>query len=181
MNNNWKERWNNQSKFLGGVQILLLVLILVGLGLLVTQKTWVPKLTSAILSTQTGQYLFPPIISDKKATTTPDTRPGKIDTGVEGIVTIGPTCPVEHMPPDPKCADKVYPTTLVLATTIIGKNGGVLVKTDSHGYFSHEVAPGTYTLRAQSESGMPYFTPITFQVVAHKITSLNLKFDSGIR
>ncbi len=114
-------------------------------------------------------------------TTTPVSRPGKIDTGVEGIVTIGPTCPVERIPPDPACADKPYPTTLVLASTVIGKNDGVLVTTDAQGYFSQELSLGTYTIRAQSNTMLPRLSPVTFTVVEHQVTSLNLQFDSGIR
>ncbi|HSD12348.1 MAG TPA: Gmad2 immunoglobulin-like domain-containing protein, partial [Patescibacteria group bacterium] len=37
-------------------------------------------------------------------------------TGVRGTVTIGPTCPVERIPPEPGCAPKPYATTLRIAT-----------------------------------------------------------------
>jgi hypothetical protein len=34
--------------------------------------------------------------------------------GISGVVTLGPTCPVMRNPPDPQCADKSYQTNLVL-------------------------------------------------------------------
>jgi hypothetical protein len=116
------------------------------------------------------------------STTTPIViRPSKIETGVEGIVTIGPTCPVQRYPADPNCADKPYQTTFVLSSTLPGRATGVMIKTDANGYFSDAIPPGTYTLRAQSTAVMPSFNPVTFTVVNHKLTSLNLQFDSGIR
>lgn len=172
------------------LRIFLLVLIIIGLGLLVTEKLWVPKLVAHIIQGEADQFVPISVTGTRTPTPTPPApapepapvpRPGKVDTGVEGVTTIGPTCPVERNPPDPECADKPYPTTLVLATTIIGKNGGVLVQTDAKGYFSRELAPGTYTIRAQSSAMLPRLEPLTFTVVAGKLTSLNLQFDSGIR
>ena len=43
----------NPSPFMRAVQIFLLVLILIGIGLLVTQKLWVPKLVEYILNGET--------------------------------------------------------------------------------------------------------------------------------
>ncbi len=112
----------------------------------------------------------------------PTTDPTDIvDSNVSGDVVIGPTCPVERIPPDPACADKPYPTTLILATTQIGRNGGVLVKTDNQGHFSHDLPPGTYTIKAQSDTSMPRLEPVTFTLSPHQQLSLLLTFDSGIR
>ncbi len=160
------------------IRIFLFVLIVIGVTLLCTQRFWVPKLVNYIFERQ-GTSFEP--VESTISTSTPVARPGKVDTGVEGIVTIGPTCPVMRIPPDPQCADKPYPTTLIIASTIIGKNGGVLVKTDSKGYFSKELEPGTYTIKAESNSQLPRLAPVTFTVLAHKLVSLNLQFDSGIR
>ena len=181
---NWGKRYYHPSPLLRTIQIVLLILIIIGLGLLITQNIWVPKLVETIVGSETfsvvplptasSTTVIPPVIP-------PVVRPGKVDTGVEGIVTIGPTCPVMRIPPDPQCADKTYQTTLVIASNLPGKGGGILVHTDSQGYFSQELVPGTYTISAQANNVMPRLSPVTFVVTNHKLTSLNLQFDSGIR
>lgn len=180
MKKNWKHCKYHPSPIVRVIQALLLVLIVVGVALLLTQKIWVPKLVDYLVqpvAISTVQYTP----HKKPANTVPSTRPGKIDTGVEGIVTIGPVCPVVKNPPAPECENKPYKTTLILITNIIGRNGGVLIETDERGYFSHELVPGSYTIRSQSGDSLPRLTPVTFQVEKGKITSLNLLFDSGIR
>lgn len=172
------------------IQIFLAALIVIGVGALVTQKLWVPSVVTQINKQDTATGVVP-VNNDGTGTyttttttvtsTTTTPRPGKVATGVEGIVKIGPTCPVEKIPADPACADKPYPTTLVIASTIMGRQGGILVKTDDKGYFSLAMAPGTYTLRAQSTANIPSLAQMTFTVVAGKLTSVNPVFDSGIR
>ena len=177
---------DNASPIVRMVRIILLAMIIVGLGLIATRDSWVPKLVNFILKADTSDSLSLTITTNPPATTSvpatpPVVRDGRVDTGVEFIATIGPTCAVVRFPDDGSCGDRPYQTTLVLANTIIGKNGGILIQTGPDGYFSRELAPGTYTLRAQSSAAFPHLTPVTFTVQPHKRTSLNLKFDSGIR
>ena len=196
MNFDFKKYGYNPSPFLKAVQFTLLILIIIGIVLLITQKLWVPSLVSYIIKNDPAPALTildaedTPIVpsTPPKGTTTPPTptpapvdRPGKVDTGVEGVVTIGPTCPVVRFPDDGSCADKPYQTTLVIASTIPGKNGGMLVHTDAQGFFSQELTPGTYTISSASDVTLPRLSPVTFEVVSHKRASLNLQFDSGIR
>jgi len=166
---NYKAEDYEPSPILRAVQIFLLILIIAGVGLLLTQKIWVPKLVAYILK---GEVL-------QAEDMIPETRPGKIDTGVEGIVTIGPLCPVmrENVP----CPDKPFETALVISSNLPGKGGGIVVRTDKGGYFSQELVPGTYTVRAQSEVRMPSLAPVSFEVKSGQRTALNLQFDSGIR
>lgn len=49
-----------KMKLIKTIQIFLLVLILVGLGLLFTQKMWVPKLVDYILSKEQKPVVFNP-------------------------------------------------------------------------------------------------------------------------
>lgn len=167
------------------IRIFLLVLIIIGVGLLFTQKIWVPKVVDYILQSEATTTLATPIVPTTKPTPKPSpipvVRPGQIDSGVEGIVTIGPVCPVVRYPADPACADKAYETTLVIKGNLIGKSGGILVQSDTQGYFSQELIPGTYTISAVGDRVMPRLSPVTFEVVLHKRISLNLQFDSGIR
>lgn len=181
---NWKKGEYHPSPALKAFQIFLLVLIVIGLGLLITQKSWVPKLVDYIVKSDTGNMIIPPIATSTtptSSTTVPVARPGKVDTGVEGIVTIGPTCPVVRYPDDGTCADRPYQTTLVLSSNLPGKGGGILIHTDAKGYFSQELTPGTYTISPQPSGMMPRLAPVTFTVTLHKRVSLNLQFDSGIR
>lgn len=175
----------DKKQLINTVRFFLLVLIILGVGLLVTQAYWVPSLVDEILSHEQS-----PLV-ERPATTTPavpaeeapvvhqNVPPTQASGGVDGTVTIGPTCPVVREGED--CADRPYRTTLVLASTVTGKNGGVLVFTDAQGRFSRDLAPGTYTLRAQSDAVMPRLAPVTFTVEADKRTRLLLQFDSGIR
>jgi hypothetical protein len=158
------------------IRIFLLVLIIIGLGLLATTHFWVPSVVNAIIGHEGVSQVVP-----VSTTTTPTSVSSKphptikpkpsITSGIDITATIGPVCPVAHSPELPECADKPYEATLVLASTIIGRNGGVLIKTDAQGHYSQDLEPGTYTVRAQSTK-----TPPTLSR-----TVLHLSFDSGIR
>jgi hypothetical protein len=168
------------------LRIILLILIVLGLGLLAAQAYWVPPLVQEILSHEKSPAVVSPLPTATSTGTVPVSThtppPVAHATGsVDITATIGPTCPVMKDPPDPMCADKPYQTTLVLASTIIGRNGGVLVKTDAQGHFSEDLEPGTYTVRAQSDATLPRLTPVTFIVEANKRSAVALQFDSGIR
>ncbi|MCX6779276.1 MAG: hypothetical protein NTU97_03525, partial [Candidatus Magasanikbacteria bacterium] len=71
----------------------------------------------------------------------------KIDSGVEGVVTLGPTCPVVRVG-DTTCADKPYATTVqVIAVGSPKSSPFVTVKTDALGYYEIMVPPGDYALQ----------------------------------
>jgi hypothetical protein len=117
-----------------------------------------------------------PFVAPKiSPTTTPEAL-----SGVEGTVTLGPTCPVMMNPPDPQCADKPYETTLVISSTQSGKSS-LVVKTDATGHYKALLAPGTYIVSAQSGATLPRLQPINFLVRNGMMTELNFSFDSGIR
>ncbi len=191
MNLHWKRGEYHPSPLLRAVQIFLLVLIIIGVILLATQAMWVPKVVDYILKSQ--GYQTPPVIILNTPTPSPlptasptsfpkpSASPTATDSGVLGLVTIGPTCPVMHYPDDGTCADKPYQTTLVIQSNLPGRGGGILVTSDATGHYSHDLSAGTYTIRSQSEAVMPRLSPVTFTIVAHKRTVVNLQFDSGIR
>ncbi len=151
------------------------ILIIIGIGLLGTEKLWVPPLVEAILAHETK-----PVVVPVASTTLPVARPGQVATGVEGVVTIGPVCPVERFPADPACAPRPYQTTLVISS-VSRVLSDLVVVTDTSGYFSHELAPGDYTIGAASNNSLPSLSPVTFTVTLNNRASLNLQFDSGIR
>ncbi len=101
------------------------------------------------------------------------------DSGVRGTATIGPTCPVERMPPDPACADKPYAGSFTIKT-----KSGTTVTTFSSaadGSFSVSLSPGTYEVNLSAGSVMPSMASQEFTVVAGAFTQLELSVDSGIR
>jgi len=177
MFSNWKNSEYHPSQLIKTLQLVLLVLIIVGIALLLTQKMWVPNVVNYILQVEKVEEI--PVITPIVPPVTPVS--GKLDSGVQGKVTIGPTCPVVRYPDDGTCADRPYKTTLIVSSNIPGKNGGVLVQTDEEGNFLKMLPPGTYTISSGAQVVMPRLSPVTFEVKAHQVVNLSIQFDSGIR
>ena len=99
------------------------------------------------------------------------------DSGIEGIVTVGPMCPVmqENVP----CPDQPYQAALTVLTTS-GKKIAQF-QTDEKGYFRFNLASGDYVLHPESPNVMPSAADIPFTVDEHKFTLLEISYDSGIR
>jgi len=99
--------------------------------------------------------------------------------GVEGIVTIGPTCPVERI-------NSPCPPRPIAATVIVtDASGREITRTQSgvDGRFKVSLNPGTYTLSGQraANQALPRPIPQTVTVRAAGYTVVTLQFDSGIR
>ena len=100
-------------------------------------------------------------------------------TGIQGIVEVGPTCPVERInspcPPHP------------LAATIVVRDGSgaevLRFNSGSDGRFKVELQPGTYAIvgLTTGSSFLPRPIPTTATVVAGSYTTVNIEYDSGIR
>jgi hypothetical protein len=100
-------------------------------------------------------------------------------TGVQGIVQVGPTCPVERLnspcPPHP------------LAATIIvrDRNGAEVTRfrSGADGRFKVDLAPGTYTLLGLTvgSSFLPRPIPTSVTVSQGAYASAIVEYDSGIR
>ncbi len=127
------------------IRIFLFILIIIGIGLLLTQKTWVPKVVDYIISQEQPNEV---IVA----------RPGRVDTGVEGIVTIG---------------GQPQQTALVIRSG----TKEIIVRTDAGGYFSQDLVPGNYTIGEGANSMSNVLRPISFKVELHKLVSLNLEFN----
>ncbi len=103
------------------------------------------------------------------------------DSGINGTVTVGPTCPVQYYPPQPQCADRPYQTTLNIQSQNPTIDAVRTVSSDANGRFSVTLPPGTYTISQASSSVYPRLSPQTVTVYAHQYANVNLTFDSGIR
>jgi hypothetical protein len=99
-------------------------------------------------------------------------------TGVEGIVSVGPQCPVET--PDSPCPDLPF----VGDVQATASDGSVTtVTTDAQGRFTMDLVPGSYTLVAVTDGDGGPPTPITHTVVVEQgsYAQVTLEVDSGIR
>jgi len=100
-------------------------------------------------------------------------------TGVEGVMTIGPTCPVQRV--DQPCPDRPFAGEVSVRD---GSGGEVAdVHADAAGHFRVDLAAGTYQLVPLSpHPGMPPFgKPQTVTVVPGQYTQVTIEYDSGIR
>jgi hypothetical protein len=115
------------------------------------------------------------------ATTVPPTtttRPAPAGTtGVRGVVTAGPQCPVQRES-DHSCDDKAVPAHLTLtrgdgSTAAAGDAG-------ADGQFLIAAAPGDYTLSASSPNAMRCASQAVAVTAGH-VTDVHVSCDTGIR
>jgi hypothetical protein len=102
-----------------------------------------------------------------------------VDSGVRGIVLLGPSCPVEQA--NEPCPEKPYEADIrvvdadsgeVVATTSSGKDGRFVVR----------LAPGRYVLEGVSPGeAFPFAKPVDITVRPDTFTSATVAFDTGIR
>lgn len=121
-----------------------------------------------------------PIATTTTAITTGDSTITPADSGVRGTVSLGPTCPVERIPPDPACADKGYAGTIVVrragANTVFART-----MSDATGAFKLTLPPGAYTLTAGEGKMLPRCTPTAITVAPHAFVTASISCDTGIR
>ncbi|HZQ84438.1 MAG TPA: hypothetical protein VFA83_06360 [Acidimicrobiales bacterium] len=106
-------------------------------------------------------------------------RHGQPPSGVRGMVTAGPVCPVERIPPDPSCADRPITARLTLSRGG-GGAGGAHGSSGADGTFEIRAAPGHYTLSATTQQAMRC-TPQDVVVSAGAFTDVHVDCDTGIR
>ena len=100
--------------------------------------------------------------------------------GVRGTVLLGPTCPVERIPPDPQCADKPYATTITVSRK--GSNSVFATgKSDAKGVFELSLPPGSYTLLATGGTTLPRCSRADVLVTTNSYITTTISCDTGIR
>jgi hypothetical protein len=103
------------------------------------------------------------------------------DSGVEGTVTLGPTCPVMRVG-DNSCADKPYSTRIQVI--LIGSPRSspfATVKSGKDGRYKIMLPPGKYAFQPVGAEPLPRCETKEATVEASKILELNLFCDTGIR
>ncbi|HTN24790.1 MAG TPA: hypothetical protein VL120_12435 [Solirubrobacteraceae bacterium] len=103
--------------------------------------------------------------------------------GISGRVVAGPTCPVETIPPDPRCA----PAAVAARVRVVRRSDHHLVaqpRTRTDGSFRIRLRPGRYSVTARPVAGgpLPRCPPgINATVRAGHYTRVAISCDSGIR
>ena len=97
--------------------------------------------------------------------------------GIEGLVLIGPQCPVQSLE-DP-CPDLPYQAWIVVR----GEGGDVVtrIRSDEDGRFRVGLRPGSYVLDPESGNPFPIAGPQEVEVVEGVYTEVVVSFDTGIR
>ncbi len=101
---------------------------------------------------------------------------------VRGIVSAGPTCPVERAPPVPACAARPVTGALLLIEDADGRQVDE-VRSGPGGEFGASLPAGTYRLVPQPVEGLlGTAAPAGFEVRAGRTTGpLAVEYDTGIR
>jgi Immunoglobulin-like domain of bacterial spore germination len=104
------------------------------------------------------------------------------NSGIQGTVLLGPTCPVMRNPPDPNCADKPYLTTVQVVRVGSSKSAPfATVETDKNGKYILMLPPGDYSVQAVGGTTLPRCASENITVRPGIVTLVTLSCDTGIR
>ena len=100
------------------------------------------------------------------------------DTGVRGVVLLGPMCPVVN--PNSPCPDEPMPNMKV--EVLQGGDVVTALTTDAQGRFEAALGPGSYELQVVLESpGPPFARPVSVTVPSSGHAQVDVTVDTGIR
>jgi hypothetical protein len=104
---------------------------------------------------------------------------------LEGVISIGPICPVEKDPPDPDCLP-TYETYKAYPVSIWTSNGRIKITRINpalDGSYRIELVPGNYLIKLEREHNTIGSSnlPVLVSIVTQKDTLLNIDIDTGIR
>jgi len=140
----------------------------------ITLASVIPTQKFAKQTIQPSDYRFTFTVVPKVTTTSNNS-------GVRGTVSLGPTCPVQRIPPDPQCADKPYATDIAVYranSTAIVTTG----KSNTNGTFEFSLSPGSYTLVLSGATmKLPRCNDTSVTVLPDVYTTTTISCDTGIR
>ncbi len=99
---------------------------------------------------------------------------------LNGTVLAGPTCPVERIPPDPRCADRPVSGAKIIVVNEAGARVADVVS-DADGRFSMALSPGTYTVKPQPVPGLLGTAPPQAIQLTDTQIEVTVRYDTGIR
>lgn len=103
------------------------------------------------------------------------------DSGVEGTVLLGPTCPVMRVG-DTTCADKPYATTVQVILLKSPKSSTfATAQSDKEGKYKIMLPPGDYALQPLGGAPLPRCETKNITIEPGKIIQVDLNCDTGIR
>ena len=97
--------------------------------------------------------------------------------GIDGVVLVGPQCPVQSQ--DDPCPDAPYSTTITVRT-VAGREV-TRVRSGDDGRFRVGLAVGEYLLDPESGNPFPVGSPQEVMVVRGVFAQVTVSLDSGIR
>ena len=103
--------------------------------------------------------------------------------GIAGRVLAGPTCPVQTIPPQPRCAPRPLSASLRIRR-VASRAPATKVHSGADGRFRVRLSPGSYILQALPQPGAPFPRPpaaLRVQVHARRFTNITITYDTGIR
>ena len=101
---------------------------------------------------------------------------------LQGKVSIGPICPVERDPPDPRCQPTAETYLAWPIAVFDGQHKVTDIVVQSDGTFSLELPPGTYTVDHETPQHFGKGTlPANVIINSGETTSLDIHIDTGIR
>lgn len=95
-----------------------------------------------------------------------------------GYVTLSPTCPVEHTPPDPACAPEPYAPLIDISGS---HNFFIELHANMEGVFQLPLVAGIYTILPHINSLYPNCPSKTVTLSAGATTTVDIMCDTGIR
>ena len=102
-------------------------------------------------------------------------------TGIGGLVTAGPTCPVVKDPPDPNCNERPVSDAVLVIRDAAGKEVA-RTTTAKDGSFFVDVPAGGYVVEPQPVNGLMGTAQSQSVTVNDNVTSrLSISYDTGIR
>jgi len=106
----------------------------------------------------------------------------EMNSGIKGTVLLGPTCPVQRIPPDPACTDKPYQGNLEVTTADLSRSIEQF-SSNVYGKFYIAIPPGQYAIRSAASANMlPRCSSNgTITVVANQFVEVTVNCDTGIR
>jgi hypothetical protein len=99
------------------------------------------------------------------------------DQGVDGLVLLGPTCPVQSLE-DP-CPDRPYSAQIEILTA--GAAHVTTTRSGEDGRFRVGLRPGRYLLRPEPGDPFPTAADQEVEVVEGVFTGVTILYDTGIR